>query len=81
MSDPNHALCNWLFATLDGSYSYAESRLAKKMPYTYNDLTKIGKDSVVVRRAKGEGHRFELEFAPIGSYEEFVRKAEDEDAE
>ncbi len=81
MSDPNHALCNWLFATLDGSYSYAESRLAKKMPYTYNDLTKIGKDSVVVRRVRGEGYRFELEFAPIGSYEEFVRKAEDEDAE
>lgn len=82
MSDPNHALCHWLFSTLDGSYSYAESRLSGNMPYTYDDLSKIGKDSVVVRRLQGdEGLRFELEFAPLGSYEEFVRQAGDEVAE
>ncbi len=81
MSDPNTVLCNWLFATLDGSYSYAESRLARKMPYTYDDLLKIGKDSVVVKRMDAAGTRFELGFAPIGSYEKFAQPVDDDEFE
>jgi hypothetical protein len=75
MSDPNTVLCNWIFSTLDGSYTYAESRLSRNLPYTYDDLLRIGKDSVVVRRMNTEGTRFELEFASLGSYEKFTKQA------
>lgn len=81
MSDPNTVLCSWLFSTIDGDYSYAESRLARRLPYTYDDLAKIGKDSVRVKRMDAEGTKFELEFAPIDSYEDFVAGAEESDTE
>jgi hypothetical protein len=72
MSDPNAVLCHWLFSTIDGSYSYAESRLPRRLPYTYDDLARIGKDAVTVRRLDQTGALFELEFAPLGAFEEFL---------
>lgn len=81
MSDPNTVLCNWLFATIDGSYSYAESRMPRRKPYTYDDLARVGKDSVVVRKLDESGTVFELEFAPVGSFEEFVEDSQDSDGE
>jgi hypothetical protein len=72
MSDPNTALCTWLFSAIDGEYSYAKSRHARKRPYTYEDLERIGKDSVKVTRLDQEGTRFELELAPVGSFEAFI---------
>lgn len=81
MSDPNTVLCNWLFATIDGSYSYAESRMPRRKPYTYDDLARVGKDSVVVRKLNESGTVFELEFAPVGSFEEFVEDSQDSDGE
>jgi hypothetical protein len=79
MSDPNTVLCNWLFSTIDGSYSYAESRMPRRKPYTYDDLARVGKDSVVVRKL--DENVFELEFAPVGSFEEFVDYSQDSDGE
>jgi hypothetical protein len=79
MSDPNTDLCNWLFATLDGSYSYAESRIARNLPYTYDDLLKIGKDAVLVRRINSVGTKFEMEFAPLGAYEAFAQRRVEEE--
>lgn len=79
MSDPNTVLCNWLFSTIDGSYSYAESRMPRHKPYTYDDLARVGKDSVVVRKL--DENVFELEFAPVGSFEEFVEDSRDSDGE
>ena len=79
MSDPNTVLCNWLFSTIDGSYSYAESRMPRHKPYTYDDLARVGKDSVVVRKL--DENVFELEFAPVGSFEEFVEDSRDSDDE
>lgn len=76
MSDPNTLLCNWLFSTIDGSYSYAESRYSRRMPYTYDDLVRVGKDAVRIRKLVADGSRFELEFAPIGSFEEFIDEME-----
>jgi len=76
MSDPNTLLCHWLFSTIDGDYSYAQSRLTRKMPYTYDDLVRVGKDSVRIRKLDDSGDRFELEFAPLGSFEEFIEETE-----
>lgn len=72
MSDPNVVLCNWLFATIDGAFSVAESRLARKKPYTYDDLARVGKDSVRVTKVSSQPPIYELESASIGSYEEFL---------
>ena len=81
MSDPNTVLCNWLFATIDGDHSYSQSRLSRRLPYTYDDLARIGKDSVRLTKLAGDDLVFELEFAPVGSYEDFVSPDPDPDAE
>jgi len=81
MSDPNTVLCNWLFSTIDGSYSYAESRMPRHKPYTYDDLARVGKDSVLVRKLDESGSAFELEFAAVGSFEEFVESETEVDDE
>jgi len=72
MSDPNTVLCHWLFSTIDGSYSIAESRLPRKKPYTYEDLARVGKDSVRITRVGTGQSTYELSFAPVGSFEEFL---------
>jgi len=81
MSDPNTALCTWLFSAIDGDYSYARSRHARKHPYAYEDLQRIGKDSVKITRIDGERPQYELELTPVGSFEDFVNAEVDEDNE
>jgi hypothetical protein len=73
MSNPNTELCRWLFATIDGSFAEAERRMATvNRPYSYSDLLAIGKDSVIVKKTSGSAWDYEMEFAPIGSYEESI---------
>jgi hypothetical protein len=76
MSDPNDALCNWLFRSIDGSLAVAQRRLADQNPYTYNDLATIGKDSVKISRGEEDGSYF-MEMAPCGSFDDFVAHFED----
>ena len=72
MSDPNTALCTWLFSTIDGDYGAAQTRHADKRPYTYEDLARIAKDSVRITRIDNGTSQFELELVPVGSYEAFL---------
>ncbi len=73
MSNPNTELCRWLFSTIDGSFQEAERRMGtENKPYTYSDLLAIGKDAVKVRRVVGKSWGYEMESAPIGSYEAFI---------
>lgn len=72
MSTPNDVLCNWLFASIDGSLETAERRLINHNPYTYEDLRMIGKDSVRVIRTPNGVTEYRLELASIGSFEEFL---------
>jgi hypothetical protein len=76
MSNPNTDLCKWLFGTIDGTFAEAERRMATvNRPYTYSDLLTIGKDSVIVRSVSGFPWDYELESAPVGSYEKFIEEA------
>lgn len=72
MSSPNDVLCEWLFASIDGSLAIAEKRLTDHSPYSYEDLRLIGKDSVRVTRTPEGPTEYQLELAPIGSFEEFL---------
>lgn len=72
MSSPNTLICNWLFASIDGSITEAEKRLDQHRPYSYGDLQLIGKDSVRVARTPNGPCTYEISLAPIGAYEEFV---------
>lgn len=72
MSAPNAALCEWLYEQIDGSIVVAKKRLSQKRPYVYDDLVKIGKDSVVLRRSNRQDADFELEMAELGTYEEWI---------
>jgi hypothetical protein len=82
MSNPNTELCKWLFATIDGSFSEAERRMATtNRPYTYSDLFTIGKDSVRVMKVSGLAWDYEMEFALIGSYENFIEEFSQDNSE
>lgn len=72
MSSPNTLICNWLFASIDGSITEAEKRLGQHRPYSYADLQLIGKDSVRVTKTPNGPCTYEISLAPVGSYEEFV---------
>ena len=70
MSNPNDELCDWLFRTIDINFAQSKvQRMTQSIPYTYEDLESIGKDSV--RVFKNEDGSFEIEFMPVGSYEKF----------
>lgn len=74
MSDPNTKLLNWLYEVIDGSYAKAESRFNKQnkelnRPYTYEDLERIGKDSVALIRV--EQYHYKIKFMPLGAFELF----------
>jgi hypothetical protein len=70
MSNPNDELCEWLFRTIDINFEQTKvQRMAQNVPYTYEDLEDIGKDSV--RVFKNEDGSFEIEFMTVGSYEKF----------
>ena len=74
MSDPNEALLHWLYRILDGSFEQAEAKrfhpeTGGNVPYTKEDLERIGRDSVAV--IKNSDESFELELLPIGAFEVF----------
>ena len=75
MSDPNTALFQWLFELIDGSVQLAEKRLPNKNPYRYEDLIRIGKDSVSISKSSIRGVDYEIELVSIGSYEAFLDAA------
>lgn len=76
MSDPNTVLGNWIMKVLrpslkDSDFLRVPNTTDK--PFVFNDLLAIGKDSVIVRKTIDKSiANFSLEFAPLGSYEEFV---------
>lgn len=76
MSNPNDALCDWLFKVIDSDYGTDawKVRLSTSIPYTYEDLLKIEKDSV--RVTKTDINLYEIEFSPIGAYEDYLRAFE-----
>jgi hypothetical protein len=46
------------------------------MPYTYNDLAKVGKDCVKVSKNVENGKTiYSIEFADVDSYEDFLEEA------
>jgi hypothetical protein len=75
MTKPNNILGTWLIGVLHPNIQdwQFEEAPADMTPITYNDLLRIQKDSVrVVKQQKGGKEIFAIEFAPIGSYEEFL---------
>jgi hypothetical protein len=76
MSDPNTVLGNWIMKVLRPSLKDSDFLRAPNstdMPFVYSDLLAVGKDSVIVRKTIDKSiSNFSLEFAPLGSYEEFV---------
>ena len=75
MTDPNFHLGQWLIEVLDPSIPKKAFNLpvGSRRAFTTQDLLAIGKDSVRITRFKtGNGYTYRAEFAPIGSYEEFV---------
>jgi hypothetical protein len=76
MSDPNTVLGNWIMKVLRPSLKESDFLRAPNSgdkPFGFGDLLAIGKDSVIVRKTIDKSiTNFSLEFAPLGSYEEFV---------
>jgi hypothetical protein len=78
MTETNVELGRWLISVIDPSVRPRDfdTEPSGKRPYTYEDLVVIGSDCVVVRRSKNGGRRrYSIEFAPLGSYEEFLDSA------
>ena len=78
MSNPNDRLCRWLYKVIDSKFSdYDFDRPPKREPFTYSDLQKVGRDSVIVIKDKTQSHlRYEIRFAEIGRFEEFIEELE-----
>jgi hypothetical protein len=70
MSNPNKALCEWLYRLVDGDLAIAEKRFNSSSPYTYQDLEAVGKDSVKISKI-GKLH-YKLEMMNLGSFEDFL---------
>lgn len=76
MSDPNAALCEWLYKQIDGSLEVARNRMIENRPYVYEDLVRIGKDAVLIRKSNRIDADFELEMAELGSHEAWLEATE-----
>jgi hypothetical protein len=72
MSDPNTDLCDWLYSLLDQDRRISDTRFFQKIPYTYDDLRVIGKDSVKLSKSKNKAYDFEIESMPLESYTNFI---------
>jgi len=79
MSNPNSALCDWLFRMIDDSPSVSKARLSAGRPYTSEDLARVGKDSVKISLVDPKESLYELEPASLGSYERFMLETQSED--
>jgi hypothetical protein len=76
MTNPNDVLCTWLYKVIDpkASESELQKRLQNKIPFTYQDLERIGKDSVRVKKI--DSTNYAIEFTPIDSYDLFIEGKE-----
>ena len=78
MTSPNHHLGQWLIGVLNPNietWQFEEAPVGVS-PLEYRDLLRIGKDSVRVTRVKTKGKfSYAIEFAPIGSYEDFIESS------
>jgi hypothetical protein len=74
MSNPNDRLCRWLYKVIDSKFSdYDFDRPPMREPFNYNDLQKVGRDSVIVIKDKTSSRlKYEIRFAELGRYEEFI---------
>lgn len=76
MTNPNYLLGKWLISVLMPHIPDCDfdSPPGSQEPIEYADLQRIEKDSVIVKRlAKHRtGAKFGIEFAPVGSYEDFI---------
>ena len=74
MSNPNDRLCRWLYKVIDSKFSdYDFDRPPTREPFTYSDLQKVGRDSVIVIKDRTSSDlKYEIRFAELGSYEEFI---------
>jgi hypothetical protein len=79
MSDPNSELVDWLFPVIDGSLEKAKARFHNRQPYTYQDLFRIGKDSVKIYRDQDKDWDYRMEMAQIGSYEQYLDGTDQEE--
>lgn len=79
MSNPNSALCDWLFRMIDDSPSISKARLSAGRPYTSEDLARVGKDAVKISLVDPKESLYELEPASLGSYERFMSEGLPED--
>lgn len=79
MSNPNHLICEWLFKSIDPNFSEAQylKRLTNHQFYTYKDLEIAGKDAVKISKVTDKS--YEIEFMPLGSFEEFINDEADSD--
>jgi hypothetical protein len=82
MSNPNDRLCRWLYKVIDLNFSdYDFDRTPNRAPFTYEDLVKVGRDSVIVIKDRSTSNpRYEIRFAELDSYEEFLNLFDEEDA-
>jgi len=78
MSDPNTDLCDWLYNIIDLSKDVSIKRFEEKRPYTYQDLMKVGKDSVRVVKVTDKEYQYEIETMNLGSFDKFIDKREEE---
>ena len=74
MSNPNDRLCRWLYRVIDSKFNDHDfDRSPNREPFTYADLQKVGRDSVIVMKDRtSENLMYEIRFAELGSYEEFL---------
>jgi hypothetical protein len=78
MTSPNFELGKWIISVLDPSKVNADFNkpVSGESPYAYADLLRIGKDAVMVTKLTDDQRTiYSLEFAPVGSYEDFVAEA------
>jgi hypothetical protein len=77
MTNPNDSLCEWLYKVIDPEYSEKtwKERFLEKRPYTYEDLERVGKDSVKVRKLSTK--KYSIEFVKLDAYDIFINEKED----
>ena len=74
MSNPNDRLCRWIYKVIDINFSDLDfDRPPVREPFTYHDLERVGRDSVMVVKDRTSSHlKYEIRFAELGRYEEFI---------
>jgi len=74
MTKPNDELCKWIFKVIDPKFSLSMyNKAPSRAPYSYSDLETAGFDAVRVSKLKNQNRSgFEIQFEPIGAYEDFL---------